>query len=144
MGAKSALMISPASAQALADAPGWPVVAERPVPFACHGEAAGQREQLHILLLDAHGHCLTHLYAAGHRDGVALDMRQLATAILGCGCRYLLMSHNHPSGDPTPSAQDVRASRGVAALARILGAELLDHEIMAGPRMFSFRAEGLI
>ncbi len=54
------------------------------------------------------------------------------------------MVHNHPSGDPRPSRQDVTTSRAIARLARMLDARLLDHRITANEQTFSFRSEGLL
>lgn len=54
----------------------------------------------------------------------------LRTAILLRGCARLIMVHNHPSGDPTPSAQDMQLTHRMSDAVKLLGYELLDHLII--------------
>jgi DNA repair protein RadC len=51
--------------------------------------------------------------------------------------------HNHPSGDPTPSREDVAITRQLRETGDILGVELLDHIILAGQRHVSLKDQGL-
>jgi len=52
--------------------------------------------------------------------------------------------HNHPSGDPTPSHEDVAMTRTVAAAGEVVGVELLDHVVIAGERHVSMLDLGLL
>ncbi len=56
----------------------------------------------------------------------------------------LIMVHNHPSGDPTPSRTDVEMTAEVKAAAASLGVALHDHLILGNGRWTSFRREGLL
>jgi DNA repair protein RadC len=56
----------------------------------------------------------------------------------------IVVAHNHPSGDPTPSRQDITMTQQLVAASQILGVRLHDHIIVAGEDYFSFRAEGML
>lgn len=102
------------------------------------------KERLSVSLLDRRGDRISHILVHGDESSVHIDLALLAEMILTSRCRFLILAHNHPSGDPRPSMHDIRLTRAVATLARMLGARLVDHRISAGRKLFSFRAEGLI
>jgi DNA repair protein RadC len=52
--------------------------------------------------------------------------------------------HNHPSGDPTPSAEDRAVTRQLVAAGQLLDLPVYDHVILAGDRFLSFATEGLL
>jgi DNA repair protein RadC len=59
------------------------------------------------------------------------------------------VAHNHPSGDPTPSAEDLRVTRQLVDAARMIGVQLLDHIIIGRPAegraaFLSLREQGLV
>ena len=56
----------------------------------------------------------------------------------------LILAHNHPSGDPTPSAEDLRVTRQLAEVGRLLDIEVLDHVIIGAEGFVSLRRRGLI
>jgi DNA repair protein RadC len=56
----------------------------------------------------------------------------------------LILVHNHPSGDPTPSQADISMTEQVAEAAQVLGITLHDHLIIGRSREVSFRAEGYL
>ena len=56
----------------------------------------------------------------------------------------IIVAHNHPSGDPNPSEQDIAATQQLIAAGQILGVTLFDHVIVAGKRHYSFRAKGMM
>lgn len=55
----------------------------------------------------------------------------------------IIIGHNHPSGDPTPSNEDIKITNRIKECGKILGIELLDH-IIIGDSYLSFKEEGLI
>ena len=59
------------------------------------------------------------------------------------GASAVVLVHNHPSGDPTPSLADIAMTKGMVAAGELLDIELQDHMIMAGGRFVSMRAAGL-
>jgi len=56
----------------------------------------------------------------------------------------IIVVHNHPSGDPTPSAEDRAVTRQLVAAGQLLDLPVYDHVILAGDRFLSFAAEGLL
>ncbi|MDX1520385.1 MAG: JAB domain-containing protein, partial [Anaerolineae bacterium] len=55
----------------------------------------------------------------------------------------LILAHNHPSGDPTPSPEDVNVTRSVVAAGNLLGIEVLDHLVIGHQRFVSLKERGL-
>jgi len=80
----------------------------------------------------------------GERGAVELPVRDMLAVALRLGAESLIVAHNHPSGDPTPSAADCDATRALAAAAGGVGIRIHDHLIFAGGDCRSFRALGLL
>ena len=59
------------------------------------------------------------------------------------GAAALVLFHNHPSGDPRPSDDDVALTRRLAAAGVLMGIDVIDHVILGDVRYCSFREEGL-
>jgi len=55
----------------------------------------------------------------------------------------ILVCHNHPSGDPTPSPDDVAVTRAMVQAGRLLDIDLLDHLVIGGSRYVSLKERGL-
>jgi DNA repair protein RadC len=79
-------------------------------------------------------------------SAIALDvpMRAVATDVLVFECACVVMAHNHPSGDASPSAADRALTKRLARTLDALGVQLFDHLVLAGDRVTSFRALGLL
>jgi len=77
-------------------------------------------------------------------DSAPLPIRDILAAALKRDSRGLILAHNHPGGDPRPSAADVAATRSLARAAASLGIRLHDHLIFAGGDCRSFRELGLL
>jgi DNA repair protein RadC len=58
-------------------------------------------------------------------------------------CAAIIVAHNHPSGDPSPSPEDVSVTRDLVAAGKLLGIELLDHLVIGHQRWVSLRERGL-
>jgi len=58
-------------------------------------------------------------------------------------CAAVIVAHNHPSGDPAPSPEDVAVTRDLVAAGKLLGIELIDHLIIGQGRWISLRERGL-
>ena len=78
------------------------------------------------------------------RDRLDLPIRDVAADALAFGAAAVVMAHNHPSGDATPSRADRDATRMLARALDPLGVRLLDHLIMTRGGVTSFRALGLL
>ncbi len=83
-------------------------------------------------------------HVVGGRDQVAISIRTVAADALAFGAVGVVMAHNHPSGDATPSAQDVAFTRALGAGLRTLEVVLLDHLVIAGDEVTSLRTMGVI
>lgn len=100
-------------------------------------------EELHALFLDRRHRPLAHRVISRGSDAyTVVDPRQIFRLAVGLGAAAVVIAHNHPSGDPTPSSQDREVTRRVAQAGRILGVPLLDHLVGAGDRYASFAAMG--
>ena len=58
------------------------------------------------------------------------------------GVPHLIVAHNHPSGDPSPSPQDINVTKELAEAAKLLGLELLDHVVIGGEEAVSLKDRG--
>lgn len=92
------------------------------------------RQKLIALTVEEPGQC----------DAVQLPVRAMLSTALRLGAVSLIVAHNHPSGDPTPSEADRGATRALAAAAGGVGIRIDDHLIFAGAECRSFRALGLL
>ena len=92
------------------------------------------QEEFHVLLLDPRN-CLirNETVTIGLADRTQIHAREVfRQAIRENACRVIL-AHNHPSGDPTPSPQDIECTRNLVAAGKVIGIEVLDH-IVVGTR----------
>lgn len=90
-------------------------------------------ERVFVLPLDENGKVLAKpiLVSAGHTDGTTtIDAGAVFREALKVGAEEIIVAHNHPSGDLTPSKADVAATRELKDLASRLGIEFLDHLIV--------------
>ena len=100
-------------------------------------------EELHALYLDRRRRPCGHRRLTRGNDGfTVVDPRQVFRPAVAFRAHALVLAHNHPSGDPTPSAQDREVTRRVGAAGRILGIALLDHLVVAGTRWVSLAERG--
>jgi DNA repair protein RadC len=60
-----------------------------------------------------------------------------------CNAAAIIVAHNHPSGDPTPSPEDIRVTRDLRQAGTLLDIELLDHVIIGAQRYVSMKERGL-
>jgi DNA repair protein RadC len=103
-----------------------------------------EAEKVAVLHLDRDCRLLALREHPGAADEAKLPLRAIVEEALRLGTAGLLVAHNHPSGDPDPSAEDLRVSRMLADTARNLGIRLIDHLIFAGGDVRSLREMGLL
>ena len=73
-----------------------------------------------------------------------MPIREIIVDAAHHGSAGIVLAHNHPSGDPTPSNSDCRATRRLAAAAEALDCAIVDHLVFAGTDCTSFRQLGLL
>ena len=107
--------------------------------------AHGEIEQFRILFLDRKNVLIAdEAQAKGTVDHVPVYPREVVKRALELNASALILVHNHPSGDPTPSEADIAVTEQIAAAAAALSITLHDHLIIGKSAEFSFRSERLI
>lgn len=112
----------------------------------CHTTMAHRdTEQFRILFLDTKNTLIAdEPQAKGTIDHVPVYPREVVKRALELNAAALILVHNHPSGDPTPSQADITMTRQIIAAAEALSINVHDHLIIGKSRELSFRAEGLL
>ena len=80
----------------------------------------------------------------GTIDTSLVNIRGILQRALLCNASRIMISHNHPSGEPNPSKADKDTTMKIKHACEIMGITLLDHIIIGEDDMFSFKAEGLL
>lgn len=102
-----------------------------------------ETERVRVLYLDRRNVLIAdEEMARGTVDHVPVYPREVVKRALDLNASALILVHNHPSGDPTPSEADLAMTRAIAEAARVLGLVLHDHIVVGKGREISFRAEG--
>lgn len=83
-----------------------------------------------------------HVVATGTLDTLLVHSREVFRAAIVAASQAVVVMHNHPSLDPTPSEADIRVTRDLIRAGQILKIEVLDHVIVAGPRHVSLKECG--
>jgi DNA repair protein RadC len=112
----------------------------------CHTAMAHREtEQFRILFLDRKNVLIADEdQARGTVDHVPVYPREVVKRVLELNASALILVHNHPSGDPTPSEADIAMTEQINAACQTMGITLHDHLIIGRSRELSFRAEGLL
>jgi DNA repair protein RadC len=104
-----------------------------------------QVEEFHLLALDSQSQVLRAiLVTRGLLNSSLVHPREVFRAAIAEAAAGIIVVHNHPSGDPTPSAEDKAVTRQLVAAGRLLDLPLYDHVIIAGDRFLSFANAGLL
>ncbi len=105
----------------------------------------GAVEQLRVLYLDSKNALIAdEEQQRGTVNHTAVYPREVVKRALELGATAVILVHNHPSGDPTPSKADIEMTRQVREAAERLGVALHDHVIVARGRHASFKTMGLL
>ena len=112
----------------------------------CSAQIAHNKvEEFHILFLDRKNVLIKHeRQQRGTVDHTPVYPREVVKRALELGASALILVHNHPSGDPTPSKADIAVTQDIKKAAAPLGVTLHDHLVIARDRHVSLRDLGLI
>ena len=100
-------------------------------------------EQFGLVLLDTkHRVMRTTVLAIGSLNVTAVQPREVFREAAVGGAAAIVVFHNHPSGDPTPSPDDVELTRRLAAAGIVMGIDVVDHIILGDVRYWSFKEMG--
>lgn len=102
-----------------------------------------QRELFYTILQDVKGYVLSHhLISMGTISNVLVDPREVFHVAIRHRAASIILIHNHPSGDPTPSAQDYALTKQLAEAGKVMGIPVNDHLIIGQSSYVSLRQEG--
>ena len=102
-------------------------------------------EEVRILFLNAKNMLLANeALWQGSVDEASVHVREVIARAIALGATALIIVHNHPSGDPTPSTQDIRLTRDLVEAGRHMKVNVHDHVIVGAAGRTSMRAMGLI
>ena len=123
-------------------------------PVSCRHQGAAARfladllagfaqEVMGALYLDGRNRAIGHTFSfLGTLTRASVEPRQLLAAGLLINAAGMIVFHLHPSGDPTPSAEDLAFTRRLDEAGRVVGVQLVDHLIIGDERHVSLRQRG--
>ena len=104
-----------------------------------------QQEEFHVLLLSTKHQVLASCcVAVGTMDAALVDPRRVFQVALRHQAAALILAHNHPSGDPSPSKEDIALTLRLAEAGKLLELPVLDHVIIGDGRFVSLKEKGLL
>lgn len=102
------------------------------------------REHFFAILLDTRNGVLRrHVVSVGDLNSAIVHPREVFSPAIRHGAAALVVAHNHPSGDPTPSPEDVQVTKRLLDAGRLLGIELLDHVVLTESGWVSLKERGM-
>lgn len=102
-------------------------------------------EEFRLLALDSQSRVLREvLVTRGLLNSSLVHPREVFRPAIAEAAAGIIVVHNHPSGDPTPSAEDQAVTRQLVAAGRLLDVPVYDHVVIAGDRFTSFATAGLL
>ena len=103
-----------------------------------------EQEHLRVVLLDTKNHVVrvATIYT-GSLNTAVLRVGEVFREAIRANCASLIVVHNHPSGDPTPSPEDVRVTEQLVEAGKLLDIDVLDHVVIGRNRYVSLKERGL-
>lgn len=90
------------------------------------------QEHVVVIMLDTRNNVIgTAVVYVGTANTVVIDIKDILLPAILTGAKAIVMGHNHPSDDPTPSPEDIKLTRELAKVCKMLGLDLLDHVIVS-------------
>lgn len=104
-----------------------------------------QKEHFICLLLNTKNFVLTkEVVSIGSLNSSIVHPREVFRLAIKRSCASIICVHNHPSGDPQPSKEDIDVTQNLRRASGIIGIDILDHVIIGHNRYFSFKEHGLL
>jgi DNA repair protein RadC len=104
-----------------------------------------KREHFFALLLDTKNKVIkVHTVSVGTLDASLVHPREVFKEAIASSAASIIVAHNHPSGDPTPSTEDRQVTTRLVEAGRLLGIEVLDHIVLGDDHGVSFKKLGLM
>lgn len=103
-----------------------------------------EQEEVHVLLLDTRNYVIgTQCIYRGSLNSSTIRIGEIFRLALDATAATLILAHNHPSGDPSPSPEDIGVTRKIVEAGKLLSVEVLDHLIIGNGRFTSLKERGL-
>lgn len=103
-----------------------------------------KKEHMKLLLLNVKcGLISIEDVSVGSLNSSIVHPREIFIPAIKKSSASIILAHNHPSGDPTPSQEDINVTRRVSEAGKIIGIELVDHVIIGDGKFVSLRGKGL-
>ncbi len=103
-----------------------------------------EQEHLRTIMLDSKNHVLkVHTIYVGSVNTANVRVGELFREAIRLNSVAMIVAHNHPSGDPTPSPEDVAVTRKIVEAGQLLNIEVLDHLVIGQQRWVSLKERGL-
>lgn len=108
-----------------------------------------------VLPTDREGFAVIHLdtrlrvrsvevISIGTLNATLVHPREVFKGAILANAAGIILSHNHPSGNPDPSREDIGMTKRLVAAGKLMGIDVLDHVIVAGPSFYSFKSRGAL
>ena len=113
--------------------------------YLFHKFGAQSREHFQVIYLDAKNRILkTEILFSGTLTASSVYPREVVSSALQNRAAALIFAHNHPSGDPTPSAEDIAVTRELIFACKVVGITVHEHLVIGEKRYLSFADKGYI
>lgn len=112
----------------------------------CQASLSGRKEEcLEVIYLSVRNTVMgTQILASGMIDRVAISPRKIVESALAAKASAIILVHNHPSGDASPSLEDISLTNDVIHAAKLFDISVHDHIIIGGNSHYSLKANGKI
>lgn len=108
--------------------------------FAALLEGKRDKEVFMVTFLDTKLKIIeTKIFSEGTVNQAPIYPREILKRALDCSCNAIMLAHNHPSGDPTPSREDIVVTQNIVNIFGPLSMEVVDHIIVGGVNYYSLR-----
>ena len=100
----------------------------------------GKQEEFHVVTLDTKNQIIdSHQVTVGTLDASLVHPREVFRVAIKDAASSVILVHNHPSGDPTPSREDYAVTDRLTESGKLLGIDVLDHIVLGKPKCLSIR-----
>lgn len=104
-----------------------------------------QKEHFVCLFLNTKNHIIAQeTLSIGSLNSSIVHPREVFRAAIKCSSASVVCAHNHPSGDPTPSPEDIRMTERLCEAGEIVGIDVLDHIVIGDGEFISLKEQGLM
>jgi len=104
-----------------------------------------KKEYFKVILLNVKNHVISvENISIGSLNTSIVHPREVFKPAIKRSSASIILAHNHPSGDPTPSHEDIQITKRLVEAGKVLGIEVLDHVIIGDGVFFSFKEKGIL